>query len=247
MYEIDIRNYNEMLRYEKQMDDLRALATWIVETDEKFNIPGLPGHPKEYVFSLIKFYSRKFAEDILENSHVSDKTTNLLESGLFSIKKLLNITPEYVKRASEAQLYKNSGFWEMRRYLGQFPDATESVIDDNITHIVCAGISGCIVGEYLGLHLEKMGEEIHVDHMVFARNGSIPKKGILPENTKISGTNVLLVDDAVLETRTLRIMTNSISMMKPDVNFSVMFLDFEDDSRVRNYLKNFNHVYRFEE
>ncbi len=247
MYEIDLRNYNEMLRYEKQMDDLRALATWIVETDEKFNIPGLPSHPKEYVFSLIKFYSRKFAEDIRDHAHIRDNTINLLESGLFTIKKLLNITPEYIKRASNAQLYKNSGFWEMRRYLGQFPDIAENAIKDKITHIVCAGISGCVVGEYLGLQIEKMGKEVPVDHMVFIRDGVIPKKGALPKNTRVSGTNVLLVDDAVLETRTLRVMTNSISAMKRGVNFSVFFLDFENDLFVRNYLNKFSHVYHFEE
>jgi len=247
MQEIDIRHYNEMLRYERPMDDLRALATWIVETDNEFTVPSLHGHPKEYIFSLIKFYSRNFAEDIYDCSRVRDETINRLESGLSSVKKLLNITPEYIKRASDAQLYKNSGFWEMRKYLGQFGDVAESSVENNVSHLICAGISGCVVGEYLGLHYEKLGKDIPVDHMVFVRNGNVPVRGVLPEDTKISGSNVLLVDDAILETRTMRVMTSTISAKKPGVKFSAMFLDFEDDQNVRSYLKNFDHVYQFDE
>ena len=54
---------------------------------------------------------------------------------------------EDINHAYENQLYKNSGFWELRRYLGQFVDITEDISTNPPDLIVCAGISGCVIGE----------------------------------------------------------------------------------------------------
>jgi hypothetical protein len=71
----------------------------------------------------------------------------MLDSRLFTIKKALGITEEDINHAYENQLYKNSGFWELRRYLGQFVDIAEDISTNPPDLIVCAGISGCVIGE----------------------------------------------------------------------------------------------------
>jgi hypothetical protein len=54
---IDLRNYNEMLRYESSMDELRAIALCIAESDPLQEIfKGIKS--TEYLFVLIKDYWR---------------------------------------------------------------------------------------------------------------------------------------------------------------------------------------------
>ncbi len=90
-----------------------------------------------------------------------------------------------IGHAHEDQLYKGSGFWEMRWNLGQFPDIAEQVKEAGISHIICAGISGCVVGEYLGL--EMIGSDVPVDHMIFERVDRSPVMGVLPVNFELEG------------------------------------------------------------
>lgn len=247
MHEINLGIYNEMLRYERDMDKLRALALWITTYDHQRVIPGLL-NPREYVFTLIKHYSEKFAEDILEVGHISASTIDLFHSSLFSINKLLGITEEDIQRASELQRYRNSGFWEMRRVIGQFSDVAEAVVEDGITHIVTAAVSGCIIGEYLGKILErKFNKTYHVDHMVFARQGINPVKGILPENLILHGDHILIVDDAVMETRTALVMLEAIQEMAPHGKVSLLTVDIDPDTRQSGFLDRFYRVYMFEE
>ena len=130
MLDINLSHYNEMLRYEPLMDELRALAVIIV------------GREQADLFNIIKYYSRNFAEDIKANGRISDECLNRFKSAMFTITSRLNITPEMIGIAHEDQLYKGSGFWEMRWNLGQFPDIAEQVKDAGISHIICAGISG---------------------------------------------------------------------------------------------------------
>jgi hypoxanthine phosphoribosyltransferase len=247
MHEINLGIYNEMLRYERDMDKLRALALWITNYDDSRLIPGLI-NPREYVFTLIKHYSEKFAEDILEFGHISAGAIDLFHSSLFSINKLLGITEEDIQRAGELQRYRNSGFWEMRRVIGQFSDIAEEVVQDGITHIITAAVSGCIIGEYLGKILErKFSKLLDVDHMVFAREGINPVKGILPESFRLQGDHVLFVDDAVMENRTALVMLDTMQNIAPNSKVSLLTVDIDPDTKESGFLQRFDRVYLFEE
>ncbi len=247
MNEINLGIYNEMLRYERDMDKLRALALWITTYDYQRVIPGLI-NPREYVFTLIKHYSEKFAEDILEFGRISANTIDLFHSSLFSINKLLGITEEDIQRASELQRYRNSGFWEMRRVIGQFSDVAEEVVNDGVTHIITAAVSGCIIGEYLGKILAiKFNKPYPIDHMVFTRQGINPVKGLLPEKLQLQGDHILIVDDAVMETRTAVVMLETIWEMAPDDKVSLLTVDIDPDTRQSGFLDRFYKVYLFEE
>ena len=102
MLDINLSHYNEMLRYEPLMDELRALAVIII------------GREQEDLFNIIKYYSRNFAEDIKANGRISEACLNRFKSAMFTITSRLSITPEMISLAHEDQLYKGSGFREMR-------------------------------------------------------------------------------------------------------------------------------------
>ena len=247
MQEIDINNYNEMLRYEKDMDLLRALALWNTKHDSHYQLPRLL-NPREYVFDVIKKYSQEFALDINNQTRISSDALSRFHSALFSLNRILGITPEDVARAKEQQRYKNSGFWEMRRVIGQFGDVAECAKNDGVSHIITAAVSGCIVGEYLALKLDKIyNRQIPVDHMIFSRRGTEPVGGMLPESFELSGNHVLLVDDAVMETYTSRVMLKEVKKLKPDIRISLMTIDVDPDTKSSGYLNQFTHVYTFEE
>lgn len=247
MLEINLNNYNEMLRYEKDMDLLRALALWITNHDSSYGLLGLP-KPREYVFEIIKKYSQEFAVDIDSHTGISSDTLSRFHSALFSLNRLLGITDEDVSLANEQQRYKNSGFWEMRRVIGQFGDVAECAKNDGVSHIITAAVSGCIVGEYLALQFDKIHNyQIPVDHMVFSRDGSEPIGGMLPESFELSGNHILLVDDAVMETFTSRVMVREMRKLKPDLQISLMTIDIDPDTKSSGYLDQFTRVYTFEE
>lgn len=247
MLEISSNNYNEMVRYERDMDQLRALALWITLYEGDPLIPSLP-RPREYVFELIKFYALDFASEIRENSSISLDTISRFHSSLFSINNLLGITREDIAKASEQQRYRNSGFWEMRRVIGQFGDVAEAASRDRVTHIITAAVSGCVIGEYLGeIMSEKYQYRIPVDHMVFARSGIQPVKGYLHEDLSLSGGHILITDDAVMETYTSRVMIEKIKEMNPSATISLMTIDIDPDTKNSGYLDQFAHVYTFDE
>ncbi|HCX25915.1 MAG: hypothetical protein UX08_C0012G0031 [Candidatus Collierbacteria bacterium GW2011_GWB1_45_35] len=245
--EIFLSNYNEMLRYERDMDQLRALALWITLYKRDPPISSLP-QPTEYVFELIKFYSQDFASEIVDNGHISSDALGRFHSSLFSVNNILGITQEDITRASEQQRYRNSGFWEMRRVIGQFGDVAEAAIKDRVTHIITAAVSGCIIGEYLGLIMSKKFQHpLPVDHMVFSRSGIQPVNGYLPENLSLSGEHILIADDAVMETYTSRVMIAKIKEMNPQAIISLMTIDIDPDTKKSGYLDQFAHVYTFDE
>lgn len=232
MLDINLSHYNEMLRYEPLMDELRALAVIII------------GREQEDLFNIIKYYSRNFAEDIKANGRISETCLNRFKSAMFTITSRLNITPEMIGLAHEDQLYKGSGFWEMRWNLGQFADIAEQVQEAGISHIICAGISGCVVGEYLGLELKDSG--IPVDHMIFERSNKFPVKGMLPRDFVLEGNKILLIEDAVQEARTLGVMMNTLNGMRANVEFSLFALDIEDNEETRLALKLIHKIFKFE-
>ena len=249
MIEIRIENDNEMVRYEPVMNELRAIALWITE-----NGPGLPrGMSASFswegdMFMLIKHYSRKFAEDIDRVGSVEPPSVELLKNAMFTLRRILGITDEDVAKAYEMQLYKGSGFWEMRRFLGQFNDIAEELSESPPDNIVTAGISGCVVGEYLALKLEKeKGLSIPVEHMVFAREGIMPSAGVLPVAFELKGPAILLVEDAVQEARTLSVMMDTLRAVRGDTSFSLFALEIEDNQAVNELLSGFSKVYTFEE
>ena len=246
MVEINLGNYNEMLRYERDMDLLRALALWITTFDGARPIPSLP-NPREYVFGLIKMYSEKFAVDIKDEGRILPETISLFHSALTTICLILGISGEDILLAGEKQRYVNSGFWEMRRVIGQFRDMAEEVIKNDVSLIITAGISGCVIGEYLGLFVRELGRTIPVEHMIFSRNGIDPDKGYLRENFSMAGGRVLIVDDAVMEAVTLAVMVEKIRAICPSAELSLLAVDISPEVMSSGYLSQFSHLYLFEE
>jgi hypothetical protein len=246
MFEISLNHYNEMLRYERDMDELRALALWITRCDPGLTIPGL-ANPREYVFDLIQHYSEKFARDIYAGGSIAPESIDLFHSSLYSIKLLLGISPQDVALAGERQLYRNSGFWEMRRFIGQFGDVAEAAAQDGVTDILAAATSGCIIGEYLGLLMSENQHPVPVNHMVFVRSGALPVDGLLPERFRLSGGHVLIADDAVMETRTAAVMIQKIKALDPHVAISILTVDIDPDTKYSPFMRQFAHVYQFDE
>ncbi len=247
MLEINLNHYNEMLRYERDMDELRALALWISTHDQELLVPGLP-KPREYLFDLIQHYSQKFAHDIHAHTKIAPESIDLFHSSLYSIKLLLGITPQDIEFASQQQLYRNSGFWEMRRFIGQFGDVAEAAVQDGVTDVLSAATSGCIIGEYLGLLMsEQLEHPVPVHHMVFLRSGAVPIEGLLPGRFRLSGEHVLIADDAVMETRTAAVMVNKLRALYPGIEISIMTVDIDPDTKYADFMKQFAHVYLFDE
>lgn len=246
MAEIHLSNYNEMVRYERDMDLLRALALWITAFDGARSIPSLP-NPREYVFGLIKMYSEKFAVDIKDEGRILPETISLFHSALATVCLILGISSEDILLAGEKQRYVNSGFWEMRRVIGQFRDMAQEVVKNDVSLIVTAGISGCVIGEYLGLFVRDLGRIIPVDHMVFSRIGTDPHEGFLRENFSVSGDRVLIVDDAVMEAITLKVMVEKIRAIFSLVELSLLAVDIDPEIMSSGYLTQFSHLYLFEE
>lgn len=232
MLDINLSHYNEMLRYEPLMDELRALAVIII------------GREQQDLFNIIKYYSCNIAEDIKAHGTITDACLNRFKSAMFTISSRLNITPEMISSAHEDQLYKGSGFWEMRWNLGQFADIASQVKNAGISHIICAGISGCVVGEYLGLELK--GSEIPIDHMIFERRDRSPIRGMLPRDFQLEGNNILLIEDAVQEARTLGVMMNTLNGLRSDLEFSLFALDIEDNDETRLALQLISRKFLFE-
>lgn len=232
MLNIDLSHYNEMLRYEPLMDELRALAVIII------------GREQQDLFNIIKYYSRNIAEDIKAHGSITDACLNRFRSAMFTIASRLNITPEMISSAHEDQLYKGSGFWEMRWNLGQFADIAEQVQSAGITHIICAGISGCVVGEYLSLEMD--GDPIPVDHMIFERRDRSPVRGMLSRDFSLEGNKLLLVEDAVQEARTINTMMNTLNNSGENLEFSLFALDIEDNDETRLALKPVKKIFMFE-
>jgi hypoxanthine-guanine phosphoribosyltransferase len=232
--EIHLNNYNEMLRYEKDMDILRTLVLW-------------EAAPRDYVLEIIKMYSGKFASDIKEQGKILPGTLNLFHNALNTLNLILGITGEDIAAASEKQRYTNSGFWEMRRVIGQFRDVAEEVSKDGITHIITAGISGCVIGEYLGLFVNGFGREVPVDHMIFSRDGINPTKGHLRSDFLITGKKILIVDDAVMEAVTLEVMMREIKKICPGVELSLLTVDIDSDIKESAIVGRLKKLYLFEE
>ncbi|MDD5368754.1 MAG: phosphoribosyltransferase [Anaerolineaceae bacterium] len=247
MFEINLDQYNEMLRYERDMDELRALALWITRYDQKLSIPSLP-KPRQYAFDLIQHYSQKFAGDLHRHARISPESIDLFHSSLFSIKLLLGITPQDLETASQQQLYRNSGFWEMRRFIGQFGDVAEAAEQHGVTDIISAATSGCIIAEYLGLLMAELTRHpVPVNHMVFSRSGPLPIEGHLPERFCLSGNHILIVDDALMETRTATVMVKKLREIDPEVVISILAVDIDPDTKYSQFMDQFAHVYLFDE
>ena len=244
--EIHLSNYNEMLRYEKDMDLLRALVLWITKFYGSRAIPSL-SDPREYVFDLIKMNSVRFAADIKDQGRILPETISLFHSSLVTVNFILGISREDILLASEKQRYVNSGFWEMRRVIGQFRDMANEVARNNVSQIITAGISGCVIGEYLGLFIQELGQTVPVDHMVFSRIGTDPSSGYLRKDFLVSGDQMLIVDDAVMEAVTLKVMVEYIRAVSPSAELSLMAVDIDPEVRSSGYLDQFVHLYLFEE
>jgi hypothetical protein len=236
-----------MLRHESAMDELRAIALHIAHAPPDLQIFGNTSS-RDYLFTVIQYYCRGYAEDIYAWGRITREKQDHLHSGLFTIKQALKITEDDIALAGENQLYKNSGFWEMRKFLGQFLDIAEEIEADPVDVIVCAGISGCVVGEYLGLVLEKrFGLEIPVEHMVFTRAHKHPVEGILPPSFNKFSRKVLLVEDAVVESRTARVMVETLSGCLQSPVFQIFALQIERSQVDNEVLRGMQKVYTFDE
>lgn len=245
-----LRGYNEMCRYEPAMNELRALAQWIVDKGEA--VPAelaARGSWEGDLFQLIKFYTSRLAEDIDSYNRILPETLNLLENAVRTTRRVLGISDDDVEAASQAQLFAGSGFWEMRRFLGQFPDMAAEIAGWRPRQLVCSGISGCVIGEYVGLLLAKRGMVVPVDHLVYRRRGVWPVEGRLARDFRWAGGKVLLIEDAVNEPRTLQVMMRALrSKAWLQMNFGLLVLEVDrDKAGVAQLLNGFDRVFEFEE
>lgn len=249
MFEIDLRNYNEMLRYEPAMDRLRALALWIVQNGQETpRTISAKGSWQEDLFLLIKHFSRVFAEDIEENGRVTEEIVSRFTSAIATVEGNLGITGKDIQEARQRQLYLGSGFWEMRRFLGQFGDVAEELTLCPPDNIISAGISGCVVAEYLGLKMEKkFGAAPDIAHMIFSRDGATPTVGVLPRDFSLKGKHLLLVEDAVEESRTLGVMVESLLKLDDSLRFDLFSLAIDNNEKTQEALGKMVKIYTFEE
>ncbi|OGM75449.1 hypothetical protein A2382_04100 [Candidatus Woesebacteria bacterium RIFOXYB1_FULL_38_16] len=230
-------NKNENIRLESAMDEFRALALWMVNNEKN-----------GYLFELIKKHSLQFAVDIYEQGRVNDKSVDLLFAQMSSVKRAFGIGYQDVQTAKQKQLFIGAGFWEMRRFIGQMSDAVQLIYEKKPTHIVCAGLSGCVLGEYLGVGLQReYGYELLVDHMIFERDGKLPIGGQLKEGFELVGKNILIVEDAVDEARTLGIMTRVLSGLRGDLTYHLFSLQIENNNQVQQVLEGMESVICFSE
>ena len=94
---------------------------------------------------------------------------------------------------------------------------------------------------------KKYQHSVPIDHMVFTRSGPDPIDGLLQENFSLSGNHVLLVDDAVMETVTSRVMTQALHALEPRLAISLLAVDIDPDTKSSGYLNRFTRVYTFDE
>lgn len=118
--------------------------------------------------------------------------------------------------------------------------------NDKVTHIITAAVSGCIIGEYLGLLIaDRYHHQVPVDHMVFTRSGKEPKNGILRPDFRLSGSHVLLVDDAIMETVTAGVIVKKLKSLEPNITLSFMTIAIDPGVEKHQLLKQFKHIYTF--
>jgi hypothetical protein len=245
MLDVALSNRNEMLRYESDMDQFRALALWVAQQDPTLAVPGLPD-AREQVFDAIKVYSHKFAVDIRDHTSIEPATLDLFHQSLGALNSVLGISEADIRQAGLQQRSCGSGFWEMRRVIGQLGDVAETAVNDGVTHIITAAVSGCVIGAYLGLQVADH-DPTPVDHMVFARNGPDPIAGILSDQFQLRGDHILLVDDAVMATNTAQIMNNTLRTAFPDAAISLMAVDISPEVMNTEFMRQFVSVYTFDE
>jgi adenine/guanine phosphoribosyltransferase-like PRPP-binding protein len=221
--EVGIKVANEMMKYEGAMDWLRGMAKTITEDNG-----GDQG------FELIYRHCRKFAEDILGNNKVLDGSVDALKVEVAGVLNQAGMGEEWVKDAAKEQLCRRGGFWEMRRYLGQFDVAAAEIYEAEVDQIVCAGISGGVIGEFLGLKLERNhGLKVPVDHMVFSRQEKgLPSRGWLPREFKYWGKRILIVEDMVVELRTVETMLRTLDKSGKNLEFCMFALEIDQNQAV---------------
>jgi len=90
-------------------------------------------------------------------------------------------------------------------------------------------------------------QPIPVNHMVFLRSGALPIEGLLPERFRLSGNHVLIADDALMETRTAAVMIRKFKEISPEADISILTVDIDPDTKYSAFMRQFAHVYLFDE
>jgi hypothetical protein len=82
--------------------------------------------------------------------------------------------------------------------------------------------------------------------MVFSREEKEPVAGILPNSVGIGVSSALLVEDAVIESRTSRVMMETLTSISPGFLFSLFALEIEQTQVEGDVLLQMQDVYTFE-
>ncbi len=232
-----LRDHREKALYEPYMDRLRTIALLATR-------PDFPQHERQLVFDTIGFHTKRFAVDILSHDRISVDTLNTFSRAMDIIDRQLGVTEDDMNQAHKKQRDTANGFWEMSKAISQFPDTAEAALNDGVTHVIAAAMSGCVIGEYIGLlMLKKYRHNVPVDHMIFSRHDKDPVSGMLKPNFRLRGNHVLIVEDMVAEAD-LDVMVNALKQIKPGMQMSLTSLDF-DPSIDERYLQQFAHVYPY--
>lgn len=231
-----------MLRYEQDMDKMRALVPPILEGMCLSNYTSC--QTQEHIFLFIQHFMHVFAQDIRRYNSISSETLDRFRSAVYSLQQLFGIGEKELQDAHDMQLYTTSGFWEMRRFLGQFPEFAEQACEDGVDTLLGIGMSGCIIAEMLGIEMAVLKPDVQVGHIVFARDAKgIPNRGIISPNISWSdASHILFVDDAVLTATTIQVSLSSLPSEKQS-SCSFFALEHAKTSEVNQALSYFVHVY----
>ncbi|OGD79466.1 hypothetical protein A2368_03425 [Candidatus Collierbacteria bacterium RIFOXYB1_FULL_49_13] len=238
MLEIGLHVANEMMLYEGSIDELRALAIFLSEN----NTPGY-----QHLFDFIKLHSSHYARDIHEHSKVLPETVAQLNQEAQKVRATLGLTQNHVRDAHRRQLCARGGFWEMRHYFGLLPGVIDDIAQNQPDHIVCATLSGSVLGEYISQDLKmRHGLQIPVDHIVYKRQDSLPIQGQVPLNFSPGGDNILIVEDVVQEPFTTRTTLDVLRQFRPTITLSLFALEIDPAPLAQEALVYYNTVFTFE-
>jgi len=238
---ISLNEANEMMAYEGSMNRLRCLAIYVTEHEEEC------GGVNEAIFAFIKEHSRAFGADIYKHGLVLPETVERLDEEAEAFIASLGMGQEEVTAASRRQLCARGGFSEMRRFLGQLPVAVDEVAKIRPDMIIGASLSGCVPAEHLAISLEaRHGLVVPVEHVIFRRSNKQPSCGLLRPGFKLLGPKVVIVEDTVQESRTVRTCLAAL-MPYGEVTPSLYALEIDVTTAAQESLGLFDKVVTFEE
>lgn len=222
---------------EEVMDEIRAMVLCASKL-KKF--------PNE-VLVLIEETSIRIARDIRITGKVCGETLKEVKAAAENMRRQMGIGDSMVQFAHTRQIGIQEGFWWMRRYLGQFAEAKERMVDFGADQLIGLAMSGSPIAAYLQMEIqEKSVLTIPLSHIVFGREGKIPNKGIVMPGFEL-GKKVCLIEDVVNEPITLSVALEELRRHGEGASMMLFALELEHSPELDIVLQNFSEICVFEE